>query len=288
MQAFAKFKNARQVMGWLVAALLLITSGLLYWRYTIYYPSTDDAYVQANIVNVAAQVTGPIKNVFVQDHQLVKQGNLLFTIDPAPFVLAVQIAQAQVEQSQAQLANTQRNTARAFTLVAKNLLPKADGDDAKMQLKVAQATLAAVQNRLAQAQLDLLHTKILAPADGTVTNFSLREGSMVNAGVVQFAFIEQAHWWVEANFKETDLKRIHVGQPAEVIVDIYPDQVYKGVVQGISLGSGAAFSLLPPENATGNWVKVTQRFPVRVDIVDPDPNYPLRVGASSTVTIDTK
>lgn len=288
MPALKDITFTRQIKGWSLFILFLIISGLLYWRHTIYYPSTDDAYVQANIVNIAAQVTGPIKDVYVQDHQFVKQGTMLFTIDPAPFQLALQTAQAQVIQRQAELNNTQLSTSRTLALVAKNLAPKAEGDAAKMQLDVAKAALVVAQEQLAQAQLDLQHTIIKAPADGTLTNFNLRTGTMVNAGVILFAFIEQAQWWVDANFKETDLKRIKVGQPAEVTVDIYPGHIYKGIVQGISLGSGAAFSLLPPENATGNWVKVTQRFPVRVNIIDPDPKFPLRVGASSVVTIDTR
>jgi membrane fusion protein (multidrug efflux system) len=288
MPVLIKPKYFRQVIAWSLLALILIISGLVYWRHNIYYPSTDDAYVQANIVNIAAQVTGPVQKIYVQDHQFVKQGGLLFTIDQAPFLLAVQTAQAEVVQRQAELNNTERSTARTLTLVAKALLPKASGDDAHMQLSVAKALLNAAQQHLAQAQLDLQHTAVIAPADGTVTNFSVRAGTMVNAGVILFAFIEQANWWTDANFKETDLKRIKIGQPAEVTVDIYPGHVYKAIVQGISLGSGAAFSLLPPENATGNWVKVTQRFPVRVNIITNDPRFPLRVGASSTVTIDTR
>jgi membrane fusion protein (multidrug efflux system) len=287
MPALTDIKSTPHIIGWSLFILVLIIAGLLYWRHSVYYPSTDDAYVQANIVNIAAQVTGPIKDIYVQDHEFVKQDATLFTIDPAPFQLALQTAQAQVAQRQAELRNTQLSTSRTLTLVTKNLASKAEGDAAKMQLEVAKAALVVAQKKLAQAQLDLQHTIITAPADGTVTNFNLRAGTMINAGVILFAFIEQAQWWVDANFKETDLQRIKVGQPAEVTIDIYPSHVYKGVVQGVSLGSGAAFSLLPPENATGNWVKVTQRFPVRVNILNPDPKYPLRVGASSTVTINT-
>ncbi|MDE2089643.1 MAG: HlyD family secretion protein, partial [Gammaproteobacteria bacterium] len=92
---------------------------------------------------------------------------------------------------------------------------------------------------------------------------------------------------VDANFKETDLQAIRPGQPAVIYVDMYPDHHFRGVVESISGGSGAAFSLLPPQNATGNWVKVTQRVPVRVRILDPSPSHPLRVGTSATVTVDT-
>ena len=113
-------------------------------------------------------------------------------------------------------------------------------------------------------------------------------GEMVQAGQPLFAIIEANRWWVDANFKETDLARIKPGQKATIRLDMYPGTTLDGVVESISAGSGATFSVLPPENATGNWVKVTQRFPVRIKITSsPAPDKPLRMGASATVTIDT-
>ena len=102
-----------------------------------------------------------------------------------------------------------------------------------------------------------------------------------------FDLVELSPWWVNANFKETQLKRIKPGQIATVTVDMYPDHPFKGVVDSISVGSGSAFSLLPPENATGNWVKVTQRIPVKILITNTSSQYPLRVGSSAVVTVDT-
>ncbi|MGB0056622.1 MAG: HlyD family efflux transporter periplasmic adaptor subunit, partial [Methyloceanibacter sp.] len=109
----------------------------------------------------------------------------------------------------------------------------------------------------------------------------------VQAGAPLFAIIEANRWWVDANFKETDLARIKVGQPATVRLDMYPGVNFDGIVESISSGSGASFSVLPPENASGNWVKVTQRFPVRISVANPPADKPLRVGASATVMIDT-
>jgi membrane fusion protein (multidrug efflux system) len=100
--------------------------------------------------------------------------------------------------------------------------------------------------------------------------------------------VDTHEWWVDANFKETDLHRIHPGQPAQITLDMYPGVTFHGEVLSVSPASGAAFSLLPPENATGNWVKVTQRFPVKVSVLDPDPAFALHIGASSTVTINTR
>lgn len=272
---------------WIIATLVVIIGIIIYWQYSKFYPSTDDAYVQANVVNVAAQINGPVDAIYVQDHQLVKKDQLLFTIDPRPFQIAVDQATAQMAKALAQLTTQSKDTARTLILVKQGQLPKANGDDAEGLLQADSAQLAIAQQQLAQAELNLQYTKITAPADGYVTQFVLRKGQYVIAGNPLFALVENNQWWVDANFKETDLARVKKGQTATIKVDIYPDYTFNGIVQGISAGSGATFSLLPPENATGNWVKVTQRFPIRVNIINPNPDHPLRMGASSTVTINT-
>jgi membrane fusion protein, multidrug efflux system len=171
-----------------------------------------------------------------------------------------------------------------------------DAEDAftKAQDKPLTVTTPTVQLRAAAAQLDKVthdrvKTHVTAPAAGFVSNVTLRPGATVQAGSPVFAIIEANPWWVDANFKETDLARIRVGQKATIHLDMYPAVSFDGVVDSISAGSGAAFSVLPPENATGNWVKVTQRFPVRIGFTSPpqDADKPLRVGASASVTIDT-
>jgi len=171
-------------------------------------------------------------------------------------------------------------------------------DDAQADFDTEQdrkltVTTPTVQLRAASAQLDKatherVRTHVTAPASGWVSNVNLRPGSVVQAGTPAFAVIEDGNWWVDANFKETDLGRVKTGQKATIRLDMYPDTTLDGVVESISAGSGATFSVLPPENATGNWVKVTQRFPVRLRITsEPIPDKPLRLGASATVRIDT-
>ncbi len=315
------------------AAVLIVISVFIYFKHSEYYPSTDDAYVQANVIQVAAEVSGRVTEIFVKDHQAIKKGDLLFQIDTKPFELALQKAQAQlkenqqtmqaqteavksaeavVAQRQAEFTNAQKNYDRTMTLVRKRLMAVAAGDDADSKLKETKAALQAAQSELAkaektlgdsgeqnaaiqeakaavaQAELDLSHTQIYANADGTIANFSLRVGDVVNANQNIFSIVENTEWWVSASFKETQLKRIREGQTAEISLDMYPDIIFKGKVESISRGSDSAFSLFPAENATGNWVKVTQRIPVKILIIDADPNYPLRVGASSRVVVDTK
>ncbi|MGD8587398.1 MAG: HlyD family secretion protein [Chromatiales bacterium] len=315
-----------------IVTLLVLAAGGGWWyyAYTLRHPHTADAYLGMHVVQIASQVSGRVKQVLVKNNQAVHAGDLLFVIDPAPFELAVDQAEARLQQQRdnlaaaqakvnaadagvreahASLVEQQRHSARVRDLVAKGSASKDQGDaterallDASNNLLAAQAELQAAQAErgaagdanapikaaeaaLAQARLDLQHTRVEAPADGVVGELSLRPGGFVNIGTPLFALVETAEVWVDANFKETDLPRIRPGQAAEVRIDLLPGRTFRGRVESLSPASGTAFALLPPENATGNWVKVTQRFPVRVRIMNPIPG--LRVGASSEVTIDT-
>ncbi len=160
--------------------------------------------------------------------------------------------------------------------------------DQDMVVTTPTAKLRGAAAQLDKATEDRVKTHVVSPGDGWVSNVRLRPGTVMDAGTPAFALVEAGDWWVDANFKETDLARIKTGQPATIKLDMYSGYSIEGIVESISPGSGALFSVLPPENATGNWVKVTQRFPVRIKITDEhDPERPLRVGATATVTIDT-
>jgi len=139
----------------------------------------------------------------------------------------------------------------------------------------------------AAAQLELKRTAISAPSRGIITNFGLEIGEYIEEGKPIFSLVGTGNVWVRANFKETELTNVRVGQPAELRVDTYPDRVIEAVVASISPATGAEFALLPPQNASGNWVKVVQRLPVRLEITDPNDIPNLRAGMSVTVDIDT-
>lgn len=315
-----------------VLGLIALVGGYLGWRYMEGHPSTDDAYLDADVVRIGPQVTGAVAQVPVQSHQEVRRGDLLFEIDPAPFRIAVERAQIQLEQTsdavgateaglgaaralvtqrEAELVDARRNAERVLALVAKGTVPASQGDDARASITTAEAQLDAARAQLeqarrnlgltgeknaqlraaeaalAEAQLQLSYTRVTAPTDGVLGEVNLRPGTIVTAGTPLFPLVETGRWWVNANFKETDLGRIRDGQKARIRVDMYPDLELTGVVQTLSPASGAAFSLLPPENATGNWVKVTQRFPVRIAVNGGmDAAHPLRLGASCSVTVD--
>ncbi|MCZ4255327.1 HlyD family secretion protein [Sulfitobacter sp. G21635-S1] len=323
-----------KLIGLAIAAV--IAGGGLYWWYQngLIYPSTDDAYLRANILTIAPQVSGRVTEVSTGENKYVRAGDLIFKLDTAQLQAAVETAQANYDQARRNAGSTSADVLGARAHVAgaqtardeaqtsydrqKSLFEKGDVsqaalDQASTALDQATATLQAAQSALAaarsqagepgdrnavvraalgqltQAQIALDHATVTAPVHGWVANITLRPGQVVAAGQPLFSIVEDGHWWVDGNFKETDLMRIRPGQPVSISIDMYPDTRLNGKIESIGAGSGAVFSLLPPENATGNWVKVTQRFPVRISLEDKpgNPAVQLRVGASVTATVDT-
>jgi membrane fusion protein (multidrug efflux system) len=149
-------------------------------------------------------------------------------------------------------------------------------------------TVRAAKAQLDRARLDLSYAAVTAPADGIVTRVDdLQVGGFVNAGAAVFSLLSSQHVWIEANFRETGLSHLRPGQEATIDVDAYPDRKFKAHIVSMSPGTGSDFSVLPPENATGNWVKVVQRLPVRLELDDADPNRSLFSGISVTARVDT-
>jgi membrane fusion protein (multidrug efflux system) len=277
-----KSTRTKMILG-IALALFVAVGG--YWYTQRNFVSTNNAYVGAHIVQISAQVSGPVTQVFVSDNETVKKDTPLFKIDPTPFHLAVSKTGAQVQQRLAELKHAKDNAKRTASLVEQKYLSPQAGDDAVTAVKTAEAAYNEAKASHEQAKLDLEHTMVTAPVTGVVANLSLRPGTVVPASVPQFAVIGSDQYWVDANFKETELADIRPEDHVEIHVDTYPDHVFHGRVQSVSGGAGTAFSLLPPQNATGNWVKVTQRVPVRIMVTDPDPKYPLRVGTSAEVKV---
>ena len=154
-----------------------------------------------------------------------------------------------------------------------------------MQYQIANTKIKTAKISVRNGQVNQSYTRLYAPVDGYVSNLNLHSGQLVMPGQKLFGLVDDASWWIDANMKETQLSRIKPPQDATIKLDMY-EHSYTGKVQSISYASGSTFSLLPPENASGNWVKVIQYFTVRVALKN-DPNYPLRVGASAHVTINT-
>jgi membrane fusion protein (multidrug efflux system) len=262
----------------------------------ILYESTDDAFVDGHIVSVSPKVSGQITKVLVDDNQQVKKGDLLVTIDPCDFQAklnvyqaALQVAEAEAQKAKANISAAKVEVNRAQTdlrryeelkggsSISKQELDRAGAAAASSQagLEVAIKQAAAAEARIFQAQadlerakLELSYTKIYAPRDGRVAQKHAEAGSFVAVGQPLMAVIPY-EVWVTANFRETQLRTIHPGQNVTISADAFADEKLKGRVDSIQAGTGARFSLLPPENATGNYVKIVQRVPVKITFDEP-------------------
>jgi membrane fusion protein (multidrug efflux system) len=312
----------------LVVPALLLALGAYFWLTSGSSVSTDDAQVKQDIVSVSPQVSGPVQHVYVRNGSKVKRGDLLFTIDPAPFRVALEQAQAQL--AAAKLSTTQLRTQAAGTgadivgeqanlsikknalgrqqaLLKQGFTTRADYEDALNEVRTAEQDLADARARAAnahaalapgeqpsiaqaqaavdKAQLDLSRTQIRAPTDGVIENAdNLQVGQMAVTGVGVLSLVHSSTAWVEANYKEKDVGRMVPGQRASITVDAYPGEKFAAHVQSIGAGTGGEFSLLPAQNANGNWVKVTQRVPVRIAF-DGKPARPMIAGLSVVATV---
>ena len=299
-----------------------------YFDYSAKHPSSDDSYVNANLVNVAPKVSGYVEDILVKNNQFVKKGTVLFRIAPVDY--SVQLdqqqqaleyslqqannAKAQITVAVANVASAKVNYDNALAQVqrytemnkqnaastqnlqtyqtqfaqAKAQLVQAQAtlEQNKIQVEAADAQVGQAKAQVANAKNNVGYTDIVSSVNGFVSNMYLTKGQYVGVGQQVFGLVDNDSWWIDANFKETDLERVHEGQPVDVELDLYKHAHYKGVVQSLSYASGNTFSLLPAQNATGNWVKVTQRFTIRIKLEN-NSQFPLRVGASADVKIDT-
>ena len=312
----------------LAVPLVLLAIGLYWWVSSGAVVETDNAAVKQDIVSVSPQVNGPVIEVDVKNGDQVKRGQVLYRIDPAPFRVALEEAEArlaaarlQTTQLRTQAAGTsadivgaradleiqQRALSRQSALLKQGFTTRADYDDAVAEVRKAETALADASARsanagaalapgeqpsVAQAQaavdkarLDLSRTIIHAPMDGSIANADrLQVGQMAVTGVGMLSLVHSKGAWVEANFKEKDVGRIVPGQRARIKLDAYPGTAFKAHVQSVGAGTGSEFAILPAQNANGNWVKVTQRVPVRIAF-DGNPGKPLIAGLSATATI---
>jgi len=294
-------------IGVIVLLVAVVVGSFYYWRST-FYESTDDAYIQGDPVNVSARVSGNVIRVHVADNQHVQDGALLVEVDPCDYEIrlakaeagvasaqadeeeaaaAVEVARAQWMQQQQDL-NRNEELAKQGAITTQVLEhSQAAARSARANLNAAERHLASLRAKTAEARVDadharlqLSYTKVNAPTAGYVTQKGVEEGMYVNVGQPLLAIVPD-EMYVVANFKETQLTHMRPGQPATVRVDAYPGAVFDAHVDSIQAGTGAAFSLFPPENATGNFVKVVQRVPVKI-VFDgpPDPNRRLVLGMS--------
>jgi len=241
---------------------------------------TDDAYVEGRIHIIASKIPGTVKTVNAKDNQIVKAGDLLVEIDPADYELRLAEAKASVDTRKAAFEQAGRDKDRAEALYKEKVFPKERYENALTAFNLAKAQCEAAEAQCGIARRNLEYTQISAPSDGHVARKSVEAGNQIQPAQGLMAVVGN-DMWVVANFKETELTHMRPGQKVEIKVDTYPGKVFKGHVDSIQRGTGAKFSMFPPENAAGNFVKVVQRIPVKI-VFDENMNekYPLSIGMS--------
>ena len=335
-------------------AAAIVVGGIAYGAYWAlvlnHYETTDNAYVQGNLVQITPQVSGTVISIGADDTDFVKSGQELVKLDTADAQVALDQAEAQlaqtvrevrslysnngtlaaqvalreadVEKARSDLAKADDDVQRRAALTSSGAVGKEEFNHATAQLVSTRSAVAAAQAALASARQQLatnqtltdgtsaeahpnvqraaarvreayiaLHRTVLpAPVDGYVAKRGVQVGQRVAPGAPLMAVIPLRGVWVDANFKESQLRNLRIGQPVVLAADIYGRKVeYHGKVAGLGAGTGSAFSLLPAQNATGNWIKIVQRVPVRIEMLpDELAAHPLRVGLSMDVTVDVR
>ena len=334
----AGMRRYRRFLLLVVLPLVAVVAGVVFYLNGGRYVTTDDAYVGAQKVLITPDISGKIEKVVVREGQQVKEGDVLFEIDPVPFRLAVAHAKAALEQARTNYDNLvanikiygqmldlaqqgidlkQRDVERKSSLVKNNVGSQLDLDNASNALVTAGAQAQFIKQQLSNARTQLLgntelpleqfppyaqakakldeaernldHSVMRAPMAGVATQVDqIQLGRFVTAGTPVFSIIDVSNPWVDANPKESDFTYLAVGQPVTLDVDAFPNHEFKGTVGSLSPGTGAQFAILPPQNATGNFVKVVQRVPVRI-YFDKNDKFVARLKAGMSVyaTIDT-
>ncbi|MCE0914252.1 MULTISPECIES: HlyD family secretion protein [unclassified Pseudomonas] len=331
--------NTRKRKVWLLALLLILVlagAGTWAWYSLVgrWYESTDDAYVNGNVVEITPLVTGTVTSIGADDGDLVHAGQVLLQFDPADSEVALQSAEAKLARSvrqvrglysnvdslkaqlqtrQAELQKAQQDYNRRKVLADSGAIAAEEVAHSRDDLTVAQAAVNSARQQLntstalvddtvvsshpevmaaaadlRQAYLDHARTTLVAPVTGYVAKRTVQLGQRLQPGTTTMAVIPLDEVWIDANFKETQLRDMRIGQPVEITADLYGSEVrYTGTVDSLGAGTGSAFALLPAQNATGNWIKIVQRVPVRIHL-DPEQlkKHPLRIGLSTVTEVD--
>jgi membrane fusion protein (multidrug efflux system) len=228
---------------------VVVVFGLYFTYRLIFFEGTDDAFVKAHIHTISPRVMGTVRQVLVEDNQMVKKGEPLVKLDPRDYEVAIKEAQVNYSKAHKDLGRF-----RGFNDLGPTERPVFD--------QYQQAGLLS-EAQLNRAQLQLEYTIVSAPEDGKIGKRAVETGDQIQAGQAIMALVESQPW-IEANFKEHQVSKLHVGQEVEIKIDAFPGESLKGKVESIAPGSGSTFSLLPPDNATGNFTKIVQRIPVKI------------------------
>ena len=262
--------------------------GLIYFLYDHFmYVATDNAQVEAHSVMLAPRVAGYVLEVKVAEGQKVKKNDVLVQIDDRDYLNTLKQSSSDLTSVEARRKDAERNFKRISELFSKSAVSQQQYDTASASFSDLKAKHEAVSAMVAQAQLNLENTKIKAPSDGFIAKKAVENGQLATPGVPLIGFVDSEERWVEANFKETEIEDIKIGSKVKIEVDAISYKTFEGTVSSISSATGSTFSLLPPDNATGNFTKVVQRVPVKIKIESTDEKdiESLKAGLSATVKV---
>lgn len=308
------YEKKRVIVPAIVAVIILVL-GIIISINSIYFKSTDDAFVEGNIISIAPRVSGPVIKLNVEDNQIVKKGDLLLEIDPKDYEVKLKQAEAKLEEANATLKSidnemvktaseldfAQKDYERYSQMYKKGISSKQDYEASKTSLTTAQssdnsakakhdeitASIKRLEAEVEQAKLNLSYTKIYAVEDGKITHRSVEQGNYIQTAQPLFAIVPDKVW-VVANFKETQVANMKKGQKVKIKIDAYGHKKFNGVVDSLQMASGAKASLFPPENAVGSYVKIVQRIPVKILFTDDISDYNIIPGMSVVPTVKVK
>src|SRR5215475_7437397 len=273
----------------IIVALATLAAFTLYRLY-LANPWTRDGQVRANVVGIAPRISGPVIQVAVHDNQQVKKGDLLFEIDPTDFAAQVDVANGQLLNAEATLKQREQELGRQGDLYRTKVSSQQEYQNAQDAYQAGQAQVTSAKANLELAKLNLSYTKLLAPVDGYITNMNTSAGTWVSVGQRLTALVDTNSFWIAAYFKETQLPRIQPGQKARITLMGYRWQPFTGIVRSVGWGifvqdgSAGGTDMLPSVNPTIDWIRLPQRFPVRIQVEGKTP-VPLRIGQTVSVAV---
>lgn len=298
-----------------ITGLIFLICGIFYAVHTVYYKSTDDAFIEGHVITVAPRVSGPVLKLNIEDNQDVKKGDLLLEIDPNDYQAKLKETKAKLEEAKAALVSADNQVTKTFSDLdfAKNdyeryskmhdkgisskqdyeaslnklTAAQSNNNSAKARYDEIQSSIKRLEAEVEQDELNLSYTKIYAAADGKITNRSVEQGNYVQTAQPMFAIVPEK-MWIVANFKETQLANMKPGQPVKIKIDTYGGKKFEGKVDSIQRSTGARASLFPPENAVGSYVKIVQRVPVKIVFTQDISKYNIVPGMSVVPEVKVK
>lgn len=282
-------KFVRKIVSLIVVVgAVLIT--LYVWEIVERHPRTDDATARANVVGIAPRVSGQILKLNVQDNQAVKEGDVLFEIDPEDYKLVLEKAKAELATIDRQLAQAEDTLRRLEPLLPHGFATAENVDKARTAVTTLQAQREGANATINLEELHLSYCKVIAPFSGRVINLNISAGAQVTTGVAVFSLLDTNKWYVIANFREAEIQHMAPGSEAIVYLSSTPSQRFRGKVQGIGWAVKPEGEIDLPASGVPyvkrelNWVRVAQRFPVRIEVENPNQDL-FRMGASAVAII---